>query len=76
MLPAVIAETPALNPGPDAPPWQTRLVPNKFAAEIPFETWIAPRRHRADFGDITAAEGAGLASRPENDAAYLHRALA
>ena len=33
-----------------------------FAAEVPFETWIAPRRHRADFGDITAAEGADLAS--------------
>ena len=47
-----------------------------FAAEVPFETWIAPRRHRADFGDITAAEGADLASRPENDDAYPRRALA
>jgi UDPglucose--hexose-1-phosphate uridylyltransferase len=32
-----------------------------FAAEVPFETWIMPREHRADFGDITDREKQGLA---------------
>lgn len=27
-----------------------------FAAEVPFEIWIVPRRHRADFGSITVPE--------------------
>jgi UDPglucose--hexose-1-phosphate uridylyltransferase len=32
-----------------------------FAAEVPFEIWIMPRRHRADFGAISDAEKADLA---------------
>ncbi|HSB33993.1 MAG TPA: galactose-1-phosphate uridylyltransferase [Nitrospirota bacterium] len=32
-----------------------------FAAEVPFETWIMPREHKADFGDITDSEKEGLA---------------
>ncbi len=32
-----------------------------FAAEVPFETWIVPRRHQSDFGLATALERADLA---------------
>jgi UDPglucose--hexose-1-phosphate uridylyltransferase len=31
-----------------------------FAAEVPFQIRIIPKRHEADFGDITAEEKAGL----------------
>ncbi|HEX6289668.1 MAG TPA: galactose-1-phosphate uridylyltransferase [Herpetosiphonaceae bacterium] len=31
-----------------------------FAAEVPFETWIMPRRHQADFGQISDVERADL----------------
>ena len=27
-----------------------------FAAEVPFETWIVPKRHQADFGAVTVGE--------------------
>lgn len=33
-----------------------------FAAEVPFEVWIMPRRHAADFGAVTDPEKADLAS--------------
>jgi UDPglucose--hexose-1-phosphate uridylyltransferase len=33
-----------------------------FAAEVPFETWIMPRDHKADFGDITDREKGDLAA--------------
>lgn len=33
-----------------------------FAAEVPFEVWIMPKEHRADFGDIADPEKAGLAA--------------
>lgn len=33
-----------------------------FAAEVPFEMWIVPRRHAADFNDINSVEKADLAS--------------
>jgi len=32
-----------------------------FAATVPFETWIVPRRHAADFGSISDGEKADLA---------------
>jgi UDPglucose--hexose-1-phosphate uridylyltransferase len=40
--------------------WFVAFVP--YAAETPFETWLMPRRHAADFGAIAAEEKAGLAS--------------
>ena len=33
-----------------------------YAAEVPFETWIVPRRHRADFGNIDDKEKKDLAA--------------
>ncbi len=76
LLPAVIAETPALNPGPDAPPWQTRLVPNKFAALRPdvepqasegsapiigrHEVIIETPRHDRHMAAMTAGEAAAV----------------
>jgi UDPglucose--hexose-1-phosphate uridylyltransferase len=32
-----------------------------YAAEVPFEVWIVPRRHQADFGDISDVEKQDLA---------------
>lgn len=32
-----------------------------FAADVPFETWIVPRRHRADFGEVSDVEKRDLA---------------
>ena len=40
--------------------WFTAFVP--YAAETPFETWMMPRRHAADFGAITTEEKDGLAA--------------
>lgn len=31
-----------------------------FAAEVPFEVWIIPKKHRADFGSITDSEKTDL----------------
>ena len=33
-----------------------------FAAEVPFEVWIMPRRHRADFGSIDDGEKEAFAA--------------
>lgn len=33
-----------------------------YAAEVPFETWIVPKRHHADFEQITDEEQIDLAS--------------
>jgi len=33
-----------------------------FAAEVPFEIWIIPKRHQADFGSISGKEKSDLAS--------------
>ena len=38
----------------------TALVP--FAAEVPFEIWIMPKKHQPDFGETTEEERADLAS--------------
>jgi len=40
-------------------PGFTAFVP--FAAEVPFEVWIVPRSHQADFASITSEERSGLA---------------
>jgi UDPglucose--hexose-1-phosphate uridylyltransferase len=33
-----------------------------FAAEVPFETWIMPKNHKADFGEISDEEKSDLAT--------------
>ncbi len=37
-----------------------------FAAEVPFEIWIMPKRHQADFGKITETEKTDLARMLKN----------
>jgi len=37
------------------------VVFHPFASRVPFETWIAPRRHRSSFGQATAGELHALA---------------
>jgi UDPglucose--hexose-1-phosphate uridylyltransferase len=46
-----------------------------FAAEVPFETWIMPKQHKADFGDITGNEKHDLASALRHILARLHTGL-
>lgn len=46
-----------------------------FAAEVPFETWIVPRRHRADFGEIGDPEKADLASALRDVLGRFHARL-
>ncbi len=46
-----------------------------FAAEVPFEVWIVPKRHQADFGDIRDQEKADLARTLQNVLSRLHRKL-
>lgn len=33
-----------------------------YAADVPFEVWVVPREHKADFGDATDGEKAALAA--------------
>jgi UDPglucose--hexose-1-phosphate uridylyltransferase len=46
-----------------------------FAAEVPFETWIVPRRHDADFRAITDREKEDLASALSTALGRLRLAL-
>jgi len=46
-----------------------------FAAEVPFEVWIVPRRHQAGFGEISDEEKAGLAYALREVLAGLHSRL-
>lgn len=46
-----------------------------FAAEVPFEVWIMPRRPQADFSEITDAEKADLAQALREVLGRLHRKL-
>ncbi|MEJ2560255.1 MAG: galactose-1-phosphate uridylyltransferase [Anaerolineae bacterium] len=46
-----------------------------FAAEVPFEIWIMPKKHRADFGQITDKEKADLAFALRDSLARLHKKL-
>jgi UDPglucose--hexose-1-phosphate uridylyltransferase len=46
-----------------------------FAAEVPFEIWIMPKRHRADFGDVSDQEKEDLAPVLRDSLARLHTKL-
>lgn len=46
-----------------------------FAAEVPFEIWIMPREHRADFGDVSDREKEDLASTLRDVLGRLSRKL-
>jgi len=51
------------------------LVFMPFAASVPFESWIVPRVHKADFGAITDAEKTDLASALRDVLRRLHDKL-
>ena len=46
-----------------------------FAAEVPFEVWIVPKRHQADFGQISNEEKSDLAQALHDILALLHTKL-
>jgi len=46
-----------------------------YAAEVPFEIWIMPVKHKADFRDISDTEKANLASALKTVLERLHRKL-
>jgi UDPglucose--hexose-1-phosphate uridylyltransferase len=46
-----------------------------YAAEVPFELWIVPRRHAADFGALPDAERADLAATLHRTLRRLHEGL-
>jgi UDPglucose--hexose-1-phosphate uridylyltransferase len=46
-----------------------------FAAEVPFEIWIMPKQHQADFGSITASAQTALAEAMHEVLGRLQAAL-
>lgn len=46
-----------------------------FAAEVPFEIWVMPKQHRADFGNIIGAEKNHLAHVLQTILSRLHEKL-
>ena len=46
-----------------------------YAADVPFETWVVPKRHCSDFGQATPAERADLADALHDLLARLARRL-
>jgi len=46
-----------------------------FAAQVPFETWIVPKAHQPDFGDITETQKQSLAEILTNVLNRLHTRL-
>lgn len=46
-----------------------------FAAEVPFEVWIIPKRHQADFGSIEEREKDDLAAALRDILARIHQKL-
>lgn len=60
----LVCSLPDIEPG-----WDERLVTENdaftavvpWAAEVPFEVWIIPRNHQAEFGEAVPAERAALA---------------
>ncbi|HEY9669253.1 MAG TPA: galactose-1-phosphate uridylyltransferase, partial [Coleofasciculaceae cyanobacterium] len=46
-----------------------------FTAEVPFETWIMPKNHQADFGSITEQEKSDFASILKNILTNLYEKL-
>ena len=57
--------------------WETAAftVFHPYASRVPFETWIAPNRHRSSFGQATAEELAELALVLRRVLRGLYRAL-
>jgi UDPglucose--hexose-1-phosphate uridylyltransferase len=46
-----------------------------FAAEVPFEIWIIPKEHKADFGDISDTEKSDLSLALHNILEKLYKKL-
>lgn len=46
-----------------------------FAARLPYELWVMPRRHRPDFGEASGSELAGLAAALQAVLRRLHLRL-
>ncbi|AFM26173.1 galactose-1-phosphate uridylyltransferase, family 1 [Desulfomonile tiedjei DSM 6799] len=46
-----------------------------YAAEVPFQVWIVPRKHQADFGDVSEEEKSDLAAMLLKVLAILHAKL-
>lgn len=46
-----------------------------FAAEVPFEVWIMPKKHKADFGDISDSEKSNLAVALQDILGRIYRKL-
>ena len=46
-----------------------------FAADVPFETWIMPKKHKADFGDISDEEKVDLTDALHNILKKLYHKL-
>ncbi len=46
-----------------------------FAAEVPFEVWIMPKNHTADFGDISDSEKSNLAVALQDILGRMYRKL-
>lgn len=46
-----------------------------YHAEVPFETWVMPKKHQADFGDITDAEKIDLAAAVQEILRRLYEKL-
>jgi UDPglucose--hexose-1-phosphate uridylyltransferase len=46
-----------------------------FASEVPFEVWIVPKRHCADFGEINELEKADLSEALKNILLICHERL-
>lgn len=46
-----------------------------YAAAVPYELWVVPRQHRADFGDLPEAEQAALADALQRTLARLRERL-
>jgi UDPglucose--hexose-1-phosphate uridylyltransferase len=45
-----------------------------YAAEVPFEMWVMPRRHQADFGALCDSEKTDLTEALQEALARLHKA--
>ncbi len=46
-----------------------------FAAEVPFEIWIVPKKHKADFGNISDEEKPDLAAALQGILARLYKKM-
>ena len=62
--------------------WYGELLKNEaflafvpYAARVPYEVWVVPRRHRADFGEASRDERAGLAAALQDVLRRIHLRL-